>query len=216
MQSIHSWLSSISRWISQTLSIQTSGTPSPLAGTHAAPWLSAPSADREAGLTLVEVIVATTLLGIGIAGAASVLAATSRTVAAADQRAQASHLATAEIETLRAMPYRDVVIDPNAKGYEHSYDRRTTVVPNQLSISSTQAALVPSPKGAPLVVPWEVVQLGELEFSVTRHITWAKADPQGQKDQFGYKVINIIVKWTDSTGDHRLERESGLFAGAGS
>ncbi len=178
------------------------------------------SANRESGFSLVEVIVATMLMGIGIAGAASVLASSSRTAATASHRSQASHLAVAEIETIRAMSYDLVAIDPEAKGFEKEFDGRETVTSDELGEPATKKPAILSPIGtAPrsdIVMPYEEVKIADMTFTVFRHVTWAAAGPDTQTIKRSYKVINIIIRWTDSSGQHEVQQETGLFSGFGS
>lgn len=172
---------------------------------------------EENGFSLVEIIVATMLMGIGIAGAASVLASSSRTSATADHRSQASHLATTEIETIRAMPYELVAIDPEAKGFETEFNGRETVTPDELGEPAAKESAILSPTGtvprSDIVTPYEELTIGDSIFTVFRHVTWAAAGPDTQPIKRSYKVINIIIRWTDSSGQHELQQETGLFSG---
>lgn len=182
----------------------------------------------ERGLSLVEVIVATMIMGIGIAGAASVLATSSRTVAAADHRSQASSLATSEMESIRAMPYSLVRIDPTAVGYQASYGGRPTVT---IATAATDGPGldtgdpdidtlyddIPVPDNLSFtVIPTSTIEVAGSDYTVIRHVTWAPVGSGASLDQFGYKVVNIIVRWTDSAGQHEIQQESGLFLGIGS
>lgn len=60
------------------------------------------------GLSLIETLVAVTLLGIGMSGAFGLLAAAERALAEATNRTEAGGLAEAELERLLRLPWSDL------------------------------------------------------------------------------------------------------------
>ena len=156
--------------------------------------------EGEDGFTLVEVLVATILLGIGIVGAASVFSLSSRTMSAAEHRTQASHLAMSELETIQAIPYEIVGLDPEAKGFEASYADRESVVWTQSSASRTA-----------LVSPYSLRTIDGTEYTIIRNVTWAATGTGAYLVKRSYKVIDITINWIDSSGQHTIHQESGIF-----
>ena len=156
----------------------------------------------EDGFTLVEVLVATILLGIGIVGAASVFSLSSRTLSAAEHRTQASHLAMSEIEAIQAVPYDIVGLDPNAKGFEASYGGRESVVWTPSAVSETA-----------LISPYSLRTIEGTEYTIVRSITWAATGTDAYLNKRSYKAIDITIKWRDSAGTHSIHQESGIFQG---
>lgn len=142
------------------------------------------------GLTVVEMLVATMIVAIGVVGASSVFVLSARSTAAAGTRSEAAAVLAADLESIRALPFDAVGIDPTSVGYVASVDGRPTVS-----------------GGADLVEPLEVVEVGDQEFRVARAVTWVTigAEPEG------YKLVRVTVSWTDSAGDHDIAAQTGIF-----
>ena len=144
------------------------------------------NSSRERGLSLVEVLVATTLLAIGIVGASSLLAVSSRTVSTADHRAQATRLAVSEMETIRAYPYGDVAVNSSPRG--------------------SLALVVANP-----FIEKEAIGINGTEYVVVREISWGSIGSGRTLNTQAYKVITISVYWRDASGDHEIHHESGWY-----
>lgn len=152
-------------------------------------------ASSESGTTVVEMIVATFVLGVGIAGAAGMLVASSRTVSATEHRATATAIGVAEVEEMRSWPYATLGIDPTEPGYQPSVDGRITV----------------SEATGNRVEPRGLVEVDGLEFDIDRHVSWAAIGRGVDRRDQAYKVITVVIRWSDTTGDHDLLFETGVF-----
>lgn len=69
-----------------------------------------PRRDRDAGFTMVELMVSLTILAVGIVGIVGVFNSSFSVAATASARSKAVSLATREIEAFRAMKYNDVAV----------------------------------------------------------------------------------------------------------
>ncbi len=170
-----------------------------LPGTYAGPRVEpshakAASKDRnehrnEHGLSLVEILVATTLLAIGIVGASSLLAASSRTIATADHRAQATRLAVSEMEAIRAYPYSRIIVDGG------------------------QPVTAQADATSPLI-PKEALTIDGTEYVVVREIAWGSIGSGPTANEQAYKVLTVSIYWKDASGNHEIRHESGLYPSA--
>jgi len=151
--------------------------------------------DSERGVTIVEMLMATFILGVGVVGAATLFVASAETVSVSRTQADANDIATSEIEVIRSWPYETVGIDLAADGYVPTVDGRQTVTG-------------PSENR---VVPIDVVDRDGVDFEVDRSITWAVvgADPQA------YKIVTVTVIWQAPGGERSVTVQTGRFAGAG-
>ncbi len=159
---------------------------------------------RDSGFTLVEVLVATMLMGVGIVGAASVFTLSSQASSAAEHRTQASHLIVSEMEAIRAIPYERAGLDPNDKGFEPSFRGHESVIWTKDPASNINP-----------VSPYNTRMIDGTEYTIVRRITWADTGTDVYLVKKSYKVVNIEIKWADSSGTHIIQQESGLFEGGG-
>ena len=74
------------------------------------------------GTTVVEMIVATMLLGVGVLAVFSSLSAAGKATSVADHRSTAVRVATSELETIRSWPYDDVGISVTRLGYRARFE----------------------------------------------------------------------------------------------
>ncbi|MEL6983784.1 MAG: hypothetical protein AAFO29_15270, partial [Actinomycetota bacterium] len=84
-------------------------------------------AEGEAGTSIVEVMVATLLLAVGVLALLTSIGAAERATAAGDQRSIAVRLATGELEVLRSLRYAEIGIATGAAGYVPRFEGRSTV-----------------------------------------------------------------------------------------
>jgi Tfp pilus assembly protein PilV len=144
------------------------------------------------------------LMGVGIVGAASLFSLSSRASAAAEHRTQASHVIVSEMETIQALPYSKVGLNPAAKGFQRAYEGRETAVWTKPS------AATPDP-----VSPYSVRVINGTSYTIVRNITWADSGTGAYLVKKSYKVLNIEVQWVDSSGTHTIQQESGVYQEGG-
>lgn len=133
------------------------------------------------------------IVALGVVGASSVFVLSARSTAAAGTRSDAAAVLSSEMETIRALPYDAVGIDPSSPGYVVSVEGRATVS-----------------GGADVIAPMGAVEVGGQDFVVDRAVTWVVVGSEPQ----GYKLVRITVSWTDAAGDHDISAQTGIF-GAG-
>jgi Tfp pilus assembly protein PilV len=157
--------------------------------------------DREAGVSIVEVLVASMLLAVGVGAVVVSLGAASEVTATGRHHSVAADLATGELEAARAVTYEELGIAVSSPGYLPRFEGRDTVTETVNQISPTGQATV-----------------DETTFDLRRHVTWADIDVGGTRITEGYKHVTVIVAWTDGSGDHQLRLDSGIYevgSGAG-
>ncbi len=159
---------------------------------------SQPRLDGEAGFSIVEAIVATMLLAVGVLAVLGSLGAAARTGAAGDHRQDAARLASSELEAVRAVPYAEVGIALTTRGYVARFESRPTVTAAVNRVEATGTATV-----------------GETTFTIRRHVTWAPIQVGAVRSAQGYKVATVVVSWTDASGSHQLRQDTGLYEVAG-
>lgn len=108
---------------------------------------------REAGFTMVELMVALTVMTIGVLGAVGVFNSAFSVAAQASIRSRAVAVATRHIEAVRAIPYDKLVVSPTVKTDTQSVGGATFTV--LTAITSADAQGVPSAyKQATVTVTW--------------------------------------------------------------
>jgi Tfp pilus assembly protein PilV len=156
-------------------------------------------ADREAGTSMVEVIVATMLLAVGVVAVVGSLGAASGAAATGRHRSEAARIAANELEAIRAMPYDLVGIAPSNADYVARFEGRPTV---------TEAGNRVTPRGE--------VSAGGITFEIRRQVTWGGVEVGGSLFADAYKHATIVVTWADPAGDHALRLDSGFYEVASS
>ena len=153
-----------------------------------------PGSDR--GVTVVEMLVATFLLGVGVMGVAALFVASARSVAVADRQADATDVASGELEIIRSMAYDEVGIASDADGYVPTVDGRNTV----------------TEPGLNLVLPLGSTLRDGTTFDIERSVTWAPAGATGQE----FKTVIVTVRWDSSAGERTVTIQTGLYQAVGS
>src|SRR5437879_1080669 len=131
--------------------------------------------EHERGFTLVEVLVALMVLGVGIFGTSRVFLSSLATTSYAEARTRASGLATRETEAMRAIPYASLGFAAGSTGT--TYESLSTVF-----VAAPQTA----PTGTPVV-------MDGVSFAITRAIVWVADGPNPQ----AFKRTTTIISWTD-------------------
>lgn len=145
---------------------------------------------REAGLTVVEMLVATMIVAVGVVGASSVFVLSARSIEAAGTRSDASAVLASELETIRALPFTAIGVSAASPGYEAVVDGRPTVT-----------------GGLAAVVPFGQIEVEGQAFEIERAVTWVVVGSEPQ----GYKLVQVTVRWTDAAGDHDIAAQTGIF-----
>jgi prepilin-type N-terminal cleavage/methylation domain-containing protein len=151
----------------------------------------------ERGFTLIELVMALTLLSIVIAGVAGVFNAAVRTSGDDLHRATAVGLATRATEELGTYPYDSLGLpDGTTPGGAPGCDAgvaMATVDPS-IAVAASDPATVTA----------------GITYRLSRCITWARAST-GQAD--AYKGTTVIVAWTDQGGPHVARQDSSVYPG---
>ena len=150
----------------------------------------------QGGFTLVELVVALTVLAVGIASVVNVFWSSFAIAGQGNNRSRAVALATRETEAIRAVPYDRVGFSASQSGFSASFEGATTV-------------LVDDPLMAP-TTPSEIV--GGVSFSFVRHIVWADAASVAGFAQ-AYKRAVVLVSWTDQGGTHTVRQDAYVYPG---
>ena len=147
----------------------------------------------EAGVTVVEMMVASFLLGLGVMGVAALLVTSARTAAIAEAQSDASALATGELEIIRSFDYALVGIDPSSDGYLPSVEGRPTVTESEGN----------------LVEARDKLEVDGTVYGIERSVTWATVGA----DLEAYKIVRITVEWESRAGVRSLNVQTGLHEG---
>lgn len=153
--------------------------------------------DGEAGTSIVEAIVATMLLAVGVLAVVASLGAASKATATGDHRTIAARLAAGELEAARAIPYDDLGIAVSSRGYVSRFEGRLTVTTGRNAVVALSEQLV-----------------DPTEYTIRRHVTWAPIQAGPTRIAQGYKLVTVIVTWTDATGPHQLRQDTGVYGTA--
>lgn len=147
----------------------------------------------DAGVTVIEMLVASFVLGLGVMGVAVLLISSARTASLAETQSDASALARSELEIIRSFDYSEVGIATGASGYVPTFDGLPTV---------TESA-------GNLVEALDKVAIDETTFGIQRSVTWATVG----SDQKAYKIVVVIIEWSTPSGPRTLQVQTGLHQG---
>ncbi len=145
----------------------------------------------ERGITVIEMLVASMILAVGVAGAATLFVASAESISVAGGEADATDIAAGELERVRAMPYLEVGVSVTADGYVPMVDGRQTV---------TEA-------GPNRVEPTGTLTRHDIDFRIERSVTWAGVDG----DPEGYKVVVVNVRWDAAGLERSVKVQTGLY-----
>ena len=141
-------------------------------------------AHSERGLSLLEVMVATSLVLGPLFATVAAMDSGVQAATAADRRVQATALATSDIETLRSMPYERIGLAAGTAGFVPRFEGADTVEVD-----------------APAFEPTTEVGANGTTFRIVRHVTWATVSPTGGTDIIGgYKHLVVDVSWPGPRG----------------
>jgi hypothetical protein len=138
-------------------------------------------------------VVAMTVMAVGVFATMNVFLATLRTTSMGEARTRASALAAQEVEAMRSAPWAQVGFTSTQTGYRATFEGKTTVV-------------VATPVFAPTTTPYTFD--GQV-FTITRDIVWA---PYGSIVQ-AYKRVTAQIAWVDKIGTHTVRQDGGVYPG---
>lgn len=150
--------------------------------------------EYEAGTTIFEMLVATFILGVAIAGTAGLLLSASQTSAASRHRTAATRLGVEELEAIRSMPFQAIGIATTDPAFVSEFRGEPTV----------------SNPGENRVEAAGVVESDGLEYQIERHVTWASVTAAGLLVDRAYKTVTVGVTWLDRTGSHTVWHQTGI------
>jgi prepilin-type N-terminal cleavage/methylation domain-containing protein len=153
--------------------------------------------DDDAGFTIIELVVALSVIAVGIFATMQVFLGSLATTAYSDSRTRATALAAREVEGMRAAPYAQVGVSTSAPGYVSSITEggqtyQTVVVSSPLI----------TPQGTPEVV-------GGVTYAIRRDAVWM---PLGSATN-AFKRVIATVTWTDRAGTHSVRQDAGVYPG---
>ncbi|MDQ1438989.1 MAG: Fibronectin type domain [Acidimicrobiaceae bacterium] len=151
---------------------------------------------RDDGFTLVELMMALTILSIGIGSVVHVFHASFAVASEGNNRSRAVALATKEAEAMRAVPYDRLGFSPVQAGFTPAFEGAVTVV-----------------VGDPVVQPFGPDQvLGGMTFQFARQVVWADAASTAGYAQ-AYKRVVVVVTWSDQAMAHAVRQEAFVYPG---
>src|SRR5437870_3855621 len=118
-----------------------------------------PGSTREQGFSLIEALMALTVLSVGVFGTMQVFLGTMRTTSVASARTHASAIAAREIEAMRAIPYAAIGFGVSS-GAAASFEGATTVFVADSAAKTT-------PAGSPAATTFEVQHAQDPTFAAT-------------------------------------------------
>lgn len=151
---------------------------------------------RDDGFTLVELMMALTVLAVGIGGVVQVFHSSFSVAGQGNTRSRAVALATREAEAMRAVPYDRLGFSAVQPGFAPSFESALTVV---------VADPVVQPFGPDHVVDG-------VTFQITRHIVWADAASVAGYSS-AYKRVVVLVAWSDRGGAHTVRQDAYVYPG---
>lgn len=172
-----------------------------------------PRAGDAPGFTLLELVMALTVLSMVAVGFAMSLGFGFKTIALARQRQTASEIGSARLEHLRSIPYGEVALSSQPL---NSTDPDN---PDHLVSGSTydmtgegqfEELIVDTTSGGVLHLE-DPVQVGKTVMEIYQYVTWVDdANVPGTQD---YRRVTVVVKYKAPavTGISRTVRASSLF-----
>ena len=157
----------------------------------------------DSGFTLVEVLVSMVIISGVLLTLIFVQTASLRTAVQAKQRVQATALANRTMETVRALPYAELLNGMSAtdvataEPYISAGRFRPTFDPsiNEVLVTSNVAALAPI---RPHVQP--AVRVGTQDYRVKTYVTAAGASPATDG-----VMVSVVVEWASSVTGHQTK-----------
>lgn len=146
----------------------------------------------EEGLGLVEIMISIVLIGLILAGLASSLITTLRSIRTAEKTSLATALHQELLEATVALPWERIGL------YTDDPDYVSTVTEAESGQTFTSVGLAPESPTDPRIDPRvQTFTRENAQFEVTRDIYWVDTDGDGTDEA---KRIRTIIDWTDPAG----------------
>ena len=152
---------------------------------------------EDAGFTLIELIVALSIIAVGVFGTMQVFLGSLNTTASSDARTRATAIATREVESMRSLPYASVGFASTAPGFVPAVTEDGRSYPTVIVVEP-----IAQPDGA------DEVTRG-VTYGIRRDIVWM---PLGVVST-AFKRVIATVSWTDRAGRHEVRQDGGLYPG---
>ena len=164
------------------------------------------SGKPEDGFTLIEMVVAISVMAIVLVAVAGVLESGLRSLAAAKSRAQANEIATQGIEDLQRFSFNNLGLCFPASGTAPSGLETWAELPN-CPADTTTADYEDPCNGEVGIVPRAeyVCRRNNIDYTVKRWVAWSDA-------LLTTKRLAVYVEWDDLTGRHQVSQQSSLRA----
>jgi prepilin-type N-terminal cleavage/methylation domain-containing protein len=172
---------------------------------------------RDGGFTLIEMMLALSLIALIIVPLTSVFWSSLRTESVSGARGNASAIASREIEGIHAVTYASIGFYSdqsfpsawNTWVSSHSY---TTVTLGSCSTTCSSGSFTP------LIQPTGTSTVAGITYSISRYIYWQTAtgvNNGGTSTTFSsaYKGVTVTVSWTDKAGTHIVQQNSIEYPG---
>lgn len=157
----------------------------------------------EGGFTLVEMVVAITVLGVMFMAVAVVLESGLRSLAAAKARARGNEIATQGIEDLQRFSFNNLGLCTDPTGTPPA----GLETPVRLGCNGTYTEEDPCHPSTPGTVPkwyYECTQ-NNITYTVKRYVAWTDALRTTKR-------LAVYVEWVDLAGRHQVSQQSSLRA----
>jgi prepilin-type N-terminal cleavage/methylation domain-containing protein len=177
-----------------------------------------PDATDASGFTLLELLIAMSLIIIAVIPLTNVIWSGLRTSATSSHRTDAFAIAARETESLHADPY--ALVGFYSDQVAIPWRSNPTVLIGSCSTSCLQPF-------APLILQAATAAIAGVTYSIARYVYWAEAQGVNNGSTSttfaqAYKATTITVSWIDVTGHHSLQQDSivypgglGLYSGPG-
>lgn len=143
--------------------------------------------EADDGFTFVELVVALTVLAVGIVGVIGVTTSSFRVAGASSSRSKMVAIATKDVEALRAVPYADL-----EDGYSGVYK-------------------CPADPTNPIVDPPITCADGQ-RYEIERTV-WQPSPTATGSAGDKHKRALVLIRWTDQTGLHEAHQQTFLYPG---
>ena len=162
----------------------------------------------EAGFTLIEMMVALTILAVTMISLAYGLFGGMRVLQAGRHETSFLELANAEAESIRALPYYDAGVNVNDPNLAAAYP-----LAGGLNTHNGREAVVIDPPSARTPPAVEVITSSPLSsrptpYTIRRWVTWT--DPSAGTTQ-RFKRIDITIEWNEPNGRARSVSYTTLY-----
>lgn len=148
----------------------------------------------ERGFSLIEALMACTVLSVGVFGTMQVFLGTLRTASVASARTHAASIAAREIESMRAIPYPALGFGVSS-GASASFEGAATVFVADAAAKTTPAGSPETEEG--------------VSFTISRAVVWVSQGSYANQ----YKRVVAVISWHDPAGSHSVRQDGFVYPG---